>query len=220
MQARNDKLIYTVITDNYNTLKEPKCDLEGWDLICFTDDPTLTSTTWQIEYIPEEFIKGLGPKKASRLFKILGCVFMREWEYEVYVDANVTILKDPTPLLNPDYTIQVMKHPARKCIYEEGLAVQKYKFEENDLIIKQMNAYIEDKFPEKLGLGQNCVLIQYVDDNLLKFQSAWWEEVKKWSYRDQLSFMYAIWKTDTKYNLLDETTFNNYFKKSFGRDGK
>lgn len=220
MEQKNDKCIYTVITGNYNTLKDPKCELQGWDMICFTDDTGLTSSTWQIEVIPKAMLGGFGIKKTSRLFKILSCPFLGTYKTTVYIDGNVTILNDPTPLIDEAFPIQVMQHPSRHCIYEEGLAVQKFKLEDNELIIQQMNAYIADKFPEKLGLGQNCIIIRNTCNELMKLEDTWWKEVKKWSYRDQLSLMYSLWKTETHYKLIPEATVNKYFHKSFGRDNK
>lgn len=220
MEQLNDKCIFTVITDGYNVLREPKFKLEGWDMICFTDDKDLKSERWQIEVIPEEFTTNLGPKKTSRLFKILSTVFLRDYETTVYIDGNVTILDDPSRLINKDFPIQVMEHPTRNCIYSEGLAVERLHLEPKDIITSQMNDYIKEGMPERFGLGQNCIIIRNNTEETFNVENTWWQEVKKKSYRDQLSLMYALWKNDCKFRLIDKYTIRQVFKKDFGRTDK
>ena len=43
----NNKVIYTSMFDSGNNtdyyLHTPKCDLDDWDLVCFTDNPNIKS---------------------------------------------------------------------------------------------------------------------------------------------------------------------------------
>lgn len=42
------KVLYTVLTGNYERLNELEIKEKEIRAICFTDDPTLTSSTWEI----------------------------------------------------------------------------------------------------------------------------------------------------------------------------
>ncbi|MDR1320383.1 MAG: glycosyltransferase [Gracilibacteraceae bacterium] len=91
------KVIYTVIINQYDCLFPPLADQPGWDLICFTDDPSLTSNIWDVRPLPD--LPELGetrgdPVRRARLVKILAHRFLTDYEYSVYTDANRVILGD------------------------------------------------------------------------------------------------------------------------------
>jgi hypothetical protein len=44
-KMKNNKVVYTCITGDYDTLIEPRYVTEGFDYVCFTDNPSLTSDT-------------------------------------------------------------------------------------------------------------------------------------------------------------------------------
>ncbi len=92
MDIRNTKrVLYTVITDDYDHIFPPMMDQPGWDMICFTDNPDAQSGFWQVRPLPElPELSGLehDPVRRARLVKILPHRFLQEYEYSVYIDAN------------------------------------------------------------------------------------------------------------------------------------
>ena len=48
MNLQVRKAVYTFIIGDYDTLKTPNVMTEGWDYICFTDNPKLRSTCWDV----------------------------------------------------------------------------------------------------------------------------------------------------------------------------
>lgn len=85
------KVIYTVITNQYDHLFPPLADQDGWDLICFSDDESLKAEGWQVKPLPElpelEQVKG-DPVRTARLVKILPHRFLQDYDYSLYMDAN------------------------------------------------------------------------------------------------------------------------------------
>ena len=42
----------------------------------------------------------------------------------------------------------------------------------------------------------------------------WWDEIKNYSYRDQLSFNYAMWKTGIKNKYISKSFIQYYFSQT------
>ncbi len=82
-------VIYTVIIDGYDTLKEPEFLDENCDYVCFTNDKKLTSEIWQIRLIEETHLDNT---RLQRMYKILPHRFLSEYEYSIYIDGNVRII--------------------------------------------------------------------------------------------------------------------------------
>ena len=94
----NKKVIYTCITGGYDSLIEPKYVTEGFDYICFTDNPNLNSDVWIIKPLPSE-TDGLSQVKKQRYVKINAHKVVGEYDLSIWVDGNVTIKDDLNTLL-------------------------------------------------------------------------------------------------------------------------
>lgn len=70
-----------------------------------------------------------------------------------------------------------------------------FKKDEENTIRWQMSQYKRERMP--VGYGQfACNVIVRENNNSIccSVMSDWWQEVFTRSYRDQLSFMYCLWK--------------------------
>ena len=50
------KVVYTCISGNYDTLKDPTVVTPGWEYICFTDQKVI-SNVWTIRPLPKEIVE-------------------------------------------------------------------------------------------------------------------------------------------------------------------
>ena len=58
-----------------------------------------------------------------------------------------------------------------------------------------MKRYVKEGFPRFFGLTENGILVrEHNNEDCIRIMDTWWDEVLNYSRRDQLSFMYAIWK--------------------------
>ena len=210
---KNKKVVYTCISGNYDTLIEPEFVTEGYDYICFTDQP-FTSNTWEIRPIPSE-LNGLTAVKKQRNIKINAHKYLSDYEFSVWVDANTRLTGNINDFVSKNCNkelavLYVGKHPQRDCIYKEGDVCVKLKKDTKENIEKQLNVYKKEGFPEHYGLPQTCILLRYHnEESCKKLMETWWEQVKDYSHRDQLSFNYALWKNqETKIKYLDKSIFN------------
>lgn len=221
-EKMNKKVVYTCISGNYDTLLEPEFVSEGFDYVCFTDQP-FTSNVWKIREIPEE-LNYLSNVKRQRNIKINAHKYLAEYDFSVWVDANISLKGDINEYVEKNCNKEnvffyVGEHPQRDCIYKEGNACIKLKKDTKENVNNQLDIYKKEGFPEHYGLPQTCILLRYHnEESCKKLMETWWKEVEKHSHRDQLSFNYALWKNqDVKIEYLKKTIFNcETFKLNFG----
>ena len=213
IKSKNKKVIYTCISGNYDTLLEPEFISDGFDYVCFTDQP-FTSNVWEIIPIPEE-LNNLSGVKRQRNIKINAHKYLSEYDFSVWVDANISLKGDINEYIEKNCNkrntvLWVGKHPSRDCIYKESEICIKLKKDTKENINKQMEVYRKENFPEHYGLPQTCILLRYHnEESCKKLMETWWKQVEMYSHRDQLSFNYALWKNqDTNIEYLDKSIFN------------
>lgn len=207
----NKYVIYTVITNGYDKLIEPEKVQSGIDYICFTDSTDLKSKTWEIRKIPE-WIKNVPKNKRQRMLKVLPHVILPEYEMSLYIDGNVKIKGDAKKLFNvvSSHIISIPKHPARTCIYREGIAVMKIRKDIPENVMPQMERYLEEKFPTDYGLFEtNIIFRKHNEPECKRLMDRWALEIMMGSHRDQLSLTYAMWATNTKVFALPKMTRNS-----------
>ena len=206
---KNKKVVYTCITGDYDSLIELQYISEGFDYICFTDNMSLKSETWEIRPLPKE-TEELSQVKKQRYVKINPHKLLKEYDLSIWVDGCVTLKSDLNELLDEtlkeDCSIYVPKHPSRNCIYAESIAVVKMKKDKKENVDPQIERYKQEEFPKNYGLLQSNILIRkHNNEDCIKLMEEWFNEVKNGSHRDQLSFNYVSWKNkDIKISYLDK----------------
>jgi len=207
---RNKFVVYTALFGDYDDLIDPKENFEGCDFICFTDQKHLISDIWEIRYIEE---CDLPPNMMNRKYKILPHLFLSEYDWSLYVDANIAILKNPLELANKYLSkcdIALPKHFARDCIYDEARECLNLELVKYNEVKKQIDKYKREGFPRKFGLGENNILLRkHNNKKVIKLMNDWWEELINHTKRDQLSLAYVLWKNGEKFEYMDESARGN-----------
>lgn len=203
---KNKFVVYTALFGNYDDLIEPKEKFEGCDFICFTDQKHLTSGIWEIRFIED---CDLPPNMMNRKYKILPHLFLSEYEWSLYIDANIAILSNPMDLANKylnKYKMALPKHFARSCIYDEArecIILGKASYKE---VKNQIDNYRKEGFPANYGLGENSILLRVHNDaTIVKIMNDWWHELNIYTKRDQLSLAYVLWKNGKNFEYMDES---------------
>lgn len=211
----NKLVVYTAITNNYDSLKEPSFITPNTDYVCFTDNEELKSDTWKIRLIKD--VPNLDHTRKTRRYKILPHLFLGEYEYSIWIDARYQVKGNMLDFIRKhlsNSTLSVYTHPKRNCIYKEAKAVVSVKKEVEKIAKKQCNFYKKNRYPKKNGLiASGIILRKHNDPIIINLMEDWWEQVILFSKRDQLSFNYVAWKNKFKYNIITEgeNYKNNYF---------
>lgn len=125
-------------------------------------------------------------------------LFLGAYAYSVYMDGNILIKDDISSFLRESRTgISVFMHPMRECIYYEALSIVNFKRVNADDVCRQMNRYFAEGMPYRYGLAEMPVIArEHMKTECIDVMETWWDEFDSESQRDQLSFMYALWKNN------------------------
>lgn len=213
VNQKNKKVVYTVITREYDELRDPLVVDKDWDYICFTDKHNFASSIWKIIYIDNE--DDLDSVRLQRKCKILCHKYLSQYKESLYIDGKIQIsnsIENYIARYSVKSSILCIRHSIRDCIYEEATACINMKQDVIDTIKKQINKYRAEEYPEHYGLVDTCILYRKHDDKkLCSTMETWWNEVCQYSRRDQLSFNYACWKNNFIYDSANIDLYKNEF---------
>ncbi|MBR3214728.1 MAG: glycosyltransferase [Methanosphaera sp.] len=207
-------VVYTAVTGTYDEPLIPQERIDGFDYICFTDNPFLKSDFWDIRPIDSE---GLNATQTARMYKILAHKYLSDYDYSLWIDTNIEIIGDIRDFINK-YSVNnkllAFKHPQRDCIYDEADECIRLKKDEMDNIIPQINRYRDEGYPEHNGLISSGILFRkHNDPDVICVMEDWFGQIIEGSYRDQLSFNYVCYKNNFTYDATDSYIFKNeYFQ--------
>ena len=202
------KIVYTIVLGDYK-LKEPTYINKGWKHICFTDRPR-KSDIWTMVYIN----KFNDPRKKAREIKIRGDKYL-DFDLSFYIDAKFTVTRNLDEFVkeNLKYDLCLFSNNKRDCVYlEADFCIEKGIGNKKD-IINQIEFYKKEEFPKGFGKYATGILIRKNTPELLNFMKLWYEQVDKYSNRDQISFPYIMWKNPIKFTTLPfKETYRRFMK--------
>lgn len=225
-QART--AIYTAIFGGYDVLREPKVIPSSCDFICFTDKKQ-DVPIWQMREVaaPHD-----DPTRNARMYKILPHRFLGGYEYSVWIDGNMLVRGDVNELIDTylkDARVAAYDHryarhrdreespDSRSCIYKEAdflleLAKRGRVKDDPKLIKTQVERYRKEGYPADHGMLLSTVFLRrHNDPDVVCTMERWWDELKRGSKRDQMSFNYAVWKENLRVAYIKENVRNNKY---------
>lgn len=202
------KTIYTVMFGDEYKLQDPTYINKNWEHICFTDNKKIKSDVWDIIYLP----KPEDPQKKSREIKLLYYEYIVP-DINIYIDSkfkiNVNLDKFVKKNLKKENDICLMKHNKRDCLFDEGKFCIKNNIGNKEIIQKQLDDYKKEGMINNFGLFAPGIMIRRDNEIVRQFMYLWYLEIRKYTYRDQISFPYIQWK----YDVLNINTIN--FKETY-----
>lgn len=193
----------TAICGGYDILSETLPSDDGTTYVCFTDNPAIQCSRWEVRPACKEFTgRWDGNVRNAKRHKIL----IHEYiycDYSLWVDGHATLLKPPTALIktyieNTDYDIVIFKHWGRECVYDEAETCIQLGLDKEEIMRNQMAVYEAEGYPRKAGLNAGGIILRRHSEKVQEFNEFWWDQVCQHSKRDQLSLNYSIWKTGIK----------------------
>lgn len=212
--SKKKHCIYTAIFGGKDELKEISFPERNVDYICFTDQD-INSKTWQIIKVPPLFDK---PRMSAKIFKILPHLFVRDYDYTLWIDGAFVTKNFKMKALVKKYlkneNFALIIHPDRICLYEEAKVCIEWKLDDEATIKKQVEQYNKEGYPKNNGLSACGFLLRKNKSEGVKiFDNAWWTEIKNGSIRDQISFNYVAWKHDFPFCTINQNYWDNDFVK-------
>lgn len=202
-KPRGTVVVYTAIIGNYDYLKAPLYINKDWDYICFTDRCNITGEhPWQIRHI--DYID-YDNTRTARFIKTHPHLYLKEYEYSIWIDSHI-LIKDASinacaELFEKSGKILgAISHPHRGCTYSEGAVCIARGLDTATTVNEQLDYYKAKGFPCNYGLIESGVLFRrHNEKQSIRLNKTWWNLIDRFSHRDQLSIMFALWKLKLDY---------------------
>ncbi|HET9267506.1 MAG TPA: glycosyltransferase domain-containing protein [Vicinamibacterales bacterium] len=187
-------IVFTCVLGDTDPLRACR-KVPGVRYICFADR-YLNVPPYDI--LPYEAGE-LGPQLASRQLKILA-------NHPALLEADVTLWHDAAYQLscNPETLAQsylktadvvAMRHPHRDRIEDEAAVIARLGYMPLDTLTRQVAHYRAEGFLAQQAITSTGFCLRRRTPAVEAWQAAWWAEVARWGYRDQMSVDYALWRT-------------------------
>ena len=160
--------------------------------IAYTDQP---SDFWEVRKPYDKFID---PVRNAKIHKVLSHIYDDGADVSVWLDGNIGLNVPISQLVDEflgDGDMWLMSHFSRKCLYDE--AEERLTLEVDRDIHEQIHRYEREGMPRGYGLYECNVIIRMNTRLVRQVNETWWAEVCSGSRRDQLSFTYALWKSES-----------------------
>lgn len=193
-EANQKVCIYTTLFGDIDDLLPVVGLIDGVDFICFSDRAR-ADCGWEVRIVNP------GMKSSNlnaKIFKILPHRFLLEYDYSLFIDANTLLLGRVALLLSicmQAGSFVMWRHPFRRDVYVETVAIMIAKRHEPEKLIEQIQYYSGKGLPHDTGLAEGSFIWRkHGEQDVKKFMEEWWEEIQKFSYRDQISLGYLMWE--------------------------
>jgi hypothetical protein len=192
----NKFLVLTAIAGNKCILRDPIQKFDNCDYLAFVDtkfDVNIWNQKPLIEYTTIDNFKN---RRNAKIYKILSSILFNSYEYIIWCDGNKNLNVNPESILQKygDGDLYFFKHPERNCIYREIHTCCTLGLDDPNLLKTQAFFYASQNMPEYYGLFEVPTFIKKVSEKIMKFDLMWWEQILKFSSRDQCSLNYCLWK--------------------------
>ena len=208
--------VYTSVFGSYDRLLDPVIKPDNIDYYIITDQEVDKDSKWKKvdfeDVIPSEIKDGTSK---NRYVKMLPHKIFKDYDYSIYVDGNVWITSDLTPLISSleEFPVAMHRHKNRDCVYDEiDVCIKKGKDSEDSLRNHQ-KLLEKHNVPRNFGLLEATVIARkHFDEECIDLMESWWKEFKENSKRDQISLIDCIWTKSInidKIATLGNNTFDN-----------
>ena len=225
--------IITAIYGNYDNIKEQdinnKADVDWY---CFTDNTDMKSDQWTIITTPYhlnstkyEYKNSYHNVSDKKIYNMMSAKYyklknheidiLQKYDYIIWIDGSITLRPNfinnvLTNIIDNDYELASFKHSERNNINDEvklSLTMDKYKTQD---LNTQYQFYLQDGFNDNIGLFENTIIIRKKTERINNIFDLWWIHNLKYSYQDQISFPYVLWKLNENPDyVIQENVFNN-----------
>lgn len=137
----------------------------------------------------------------AKRYKVLHHLYVPE-PVSVWVDGNIWLLRNPEEVVTRylgGSDMALFVHPARKTVWQEfaTLRADKGRFRIPYLqaqLAEQEAFYRSAGLPDDAQLYEANFLIRRNNEAVNRLMDAWWAEICRWQWRDQVSLPYVLWK--------------------------
>lgn len=194
--------ILTSICGLTSKLVEPKNIFDNADYYAFVDKIDENIKIWNqlpaLDFTLDNKYKG---RRNAKIYKVLPHLFLPNYDYWFWVDCTHELVMNPEKVIHEymkDSQIALWNHTTRNCAFKEAQEIININYDHADLVEAQLKYYKSEGYPEDNGLYELPVSIRKNTDKIKVLNLRWWEQICKFSSRDQISMPFVLWKTNIK----------------------
>ncbi|TFH68975.1 DUF616 domain-containing protein [Gammaproteobacteria bacterium LSUCC0057] len=188
-------VVYTALIGGYEQLNEqPMAKQSSLRFVCFSDDATLQSDSWEIvhvePYLPEDL------SRSQRYLKLLPHRHFSDYQRSLYIDNTVVLKKPPEEIIADHHQgpFTNFEHSYRSELIEEFIKVLQYGIDDPGRVYEQLNQ-LQTFSPQLLSakvFWGGFMIRDHHQPQMVALAEQWWAQVLRYSRRDQLSLPRAM----------------------------
>jgi len=200
-------LVYTAVFGRYDARKIHVPQTTPTEYAYFDDDFN--------PYLPSE-LRDMHPRLKAKYYKLQPYAIpnYHEFDYVIWIDGSGTFISPRSVETLVGYCRQgyaVFRHPARDCIYDEVEFCQDFEKYRQQPLAQQVASYRQEGYPPHNGLYACGLIVRDTRKDFTALDADWLAENLRWSYQDQLSFPYVLWKLGRTVDVIDlDLVHNDY----------
>lgn len=190
-----ERAVVTALIDGYEPLAEqPVAARSDLRFICVTDDPSLTSDTWEIRVIEPAFPRD--PVRSARRVKVMLHEYVPECDETLFIDNAISLRETPESILDAvlaDHDLALVRHSFRESVADEFAVVADDGLDDPARVFEQLMHYtathpdVLEQRPFSAGF-----IARRRTPEVEAAMRTWFDHLLRYSRRDQLSLNLAL----------------------------
>lgn len=213
MNIRDMKIcVYTCITGSYDSLCEVQKE-NGIDYICFTNNADYKSESWNVIRIEDNTLSNVLLARKTKI--VMNDYIKSNYDIAVWIDGASYIRGSVWDFLEYQCDLNqndmvVFKHSERDCVYDEAVAIVRFRKDTYEHISKAVEYLRRKKHVEHFGLTETTVMVRKTNSETVnKAMELWYELLLEYTHRDQMFIDYSLHTCNVNYQTLDYNVFDN-----------
>jgi hypothetical protein len=231
--------VITSIYGNYDNIKDHYIDnYTDVDWYCFTDDVKLIDNKfWKVILTPYHDINNVNIDnkiyyknqysniKDDKTMNMMRAKYykiktheidiLKDYDYFIWIDGSLTLRKQFINNINkiidnPNNELINFKHSVRNNIIDETNTCRFYTKYIDQNLDNQIESYKKEGFTDDVGLFELTCIIKKNNSRVNNIFDLWWIHNLQYSYQDQISYPFVLWKLKTRPDyIIEENVMNN-----------
>ncbi|AUF82224.1 DUF616 domain-containing protein [Tetraselmis virus 1] len=201
------KVLYTALIGDYDPLMGIQDGNSDWKFVMYTDLDIdfahLTPEQKRWEFRKADVTVGDTPRHVNRWYKLHPHLLFPDFEHSIYIDSRFGV-KDLSYIdekinkySEKDHVLAIAPHYGCSCIYREAITALRNGYDTKENIQKIIEVLKDHKYPENNGMFLNNIIYRrHNDPKMVALMEDWWEYIKNYTFRDQLSLNLLLWKNN------------------------
>lgn len=190
--------VVTAVAGAKDILRDPTVDTGSADYIAFSDRPLPALRRWEVRALPQwSSDPRFSARRNAKIPKVLPELLLPDYDFYIWIDGNIELTVSPKELctrfvIDSGADIAVFPHRTRRCIYAESKEVLRLSLDHPQLVKTQMRSYRLEGIRPNAGLFELGFIVRRSNDATRRLSLAWFDQICRFSSRDQLSFPVAL----------------------------